>query len=81
MTYLVIDQFCIKIAGKVNKEFATEVGAEQVVLEIVGDAWIDGQIVKFNDRLDWIDGVAEVNNDLIELMRWLELLIGLIYIG
>ena len=44
--YLVINWLCIKIASGVDKEFAVETEAKQVVLKVV--------VI-----VDWVDGVDE----------------------
>ena len=51
-TYLVIDQLCMKIPGRVNKEFIAEVEVEQVVLEVIGVTRVDGQVTGVNDGLN-----------------------------
>ncbi len=57
----------MKIVNSIDKEFAIEAELEQVVLEVVGIAQIDGRLVGVDDGLDWVDriaGVAEVNDRL-----------------
>lgn len=41
-------------------------------MKVVGVAWIDGRNVGIDDRLDWIDGIAEVANR-IDIHRVIDL--------
>lgn len=76
VTYLVVDQLCIKIANKVDKKFAMETEAKQIVLKVVRIDEIDG--VNEVDGVDRVDGIDTVDRfdefDGIEKYRKIVLL-------
>lgn len=50
----------MNIAGRINKQFAVEAKAKQVVLEFVGVVCIDGRLAGVDNELDQVDKVAGV---------------------